>query len=120
MENVNLNNYIQIGLLIITFVSLLSPVFVALINNHHNYKIKKLEISSSTKQEVLKQFALSVNLEFVTKSYKASFRQDLNLLYVYFDVNDKLVNKLLNTDYENVNDFQNDVIKLMKDLSKQL
>lgn len=120
MQENSINDYIQIGLLIITFVSLLSPVLVAIINNQHNYKIKKLELSSVAKQEVLKQFALSVNLEFITKSYKAKFRQDLNLLYVYFDVNDKLVNKLLSTDYKNVKDFQDDVIKLMKDLSKQI
>lgn len=120
MQDISFNDYVQIGLLIITVISLLSPIAVAIINNYHNYRVKKLEINSGVKQEILKNFALSVNMEFITKSYKAKFRQDLNLLYVYFDVNDKLVNKILNTDYKNAKEFQDDVIKLMKELSKQI
>lgn len=120
MDNISISDYIQIGLLLITIISLLSPILVAIINNSYNYKVKKLELNSQAKQDILKNFALSVNMEFITKSYKAKFRQDLNLLYIYFDVDDKLVNKILNTDYKNVKDFQNDVTKLMKDLSKQI
>lgn len=120
MDNVSIADYTQLGLFIITIISLLSPIAVALINNSHNYKIKELELSNQVKQEILKNFALSVNMEFATNSFKAKFRQDLNLLYVYFKVNDRLVNKILETDYKNVKDFQNDVTKLMKDLAKQI
>lgn len=120
MNDISISDYIQIGLLIITIISLISLIIVALINNSHNYKIKKLESNNQIKQEILKNFALSVNMEFASNSFKAKFRQDLNLLYIYFKVNDKLVNKILDTDYNNVKDFQTDVTKLMKELAKQI
>lgn len=105
---------------IIAAASFLSPVIVTLINNHHDYKIKKLEFDSKIKQEVLSKFALTVTKEFGSPFVHNDFQESLNLLYVYFDVDDKLINNILYKEHDNINDFQKDVTKFMKYLSKQI
>lgn len=105
---------------IIAVTSILSPVIVTLINTHHNYKIRRLEIDSKIKQEVLSNFAKSINDNFSSKFVSTDFHKDLNLLFVYFDVDEKLVERIISTDYTDVLKFQKDVTKLMKSLSKQI
>lgn len=120
MNNDVIANYIQIGLLIITFASVFSPVIVTILNNLHDTKIRKLELNSKTKQDVLNQFSKSVIKEFNSNFINHDFRNALNMLYVYFDVDDKLIENITSGKHKNVNEFQNDVTKLMKKLSKQI
>lgn len=105
---------------IIAVASFMSPVIVTLLNNRHNYKVKKLEIDSKVKQDVLSQFSLTVTKEFKNKLVHDDFQQSLNLLYVYFDVDDDLINKITTTNYQDLHQFQKDVTKLMISLSKQI
>ena len=105
---------------IIALTSLASPIITTIINNKHNLKLKKLEYNSSIKQEILKNFASSINSLFCEQYFDSEFHKDLNLLYIYFDVDETLLNKIINTTYTNSKDFQKDVSELMKSLSKQI
>lgn len=120
MKDLTIDNYIQIGLLIITITSVFSPVIVTLLNNIHDTKIKKLELNSAVKKEVLSEFALHVSRQFNSEFVNEHFRKSLNLLYVYFDVDDDLINQLLENKFSHINQFQSVVTSLMKKLSKQI
>ena len=98
---------------IIAVASILSPVFVTLLNNNHDYKVRKLDIDSKIKQEV-------VTKEFNKTHLNYDFQESLNLLFVYFDVDDKLINNVINKQHSTLDFFQEDVTRLMKDLSKQI
>ena len=120
LKDLTIDNYIQIGLLIITITSVFSPVIVTLLNNIHDTKIKKLELNSAIKKEVLSEFALHVSRQFNSEFVNEHFRKSLNLLYVYFDVDDDLINQLLENKFSHINQFQSVVTSLMKKLSKQI
>ena len=119
-EKTNLSDWSNIGLLIITFVSIFAPVVVSIINNIHDSKVRKMEINSKIKQDVLYQFSKTIVKEFNPEYVNSDFRQALNLLNIYFNVDNHLVKKIITTKYENINDFQNDVTALMKKLSTQV
>lgn len=120
MSNDAINNYIQLGLLVISVASIISPVIVTLINNRHNYKVKKLESINNVKQQVLANFSKTIMKMYNSQYEHRDFHESLNLLYVYFTVDDVLINKILTSKYANIYDFQKDVSKLMKSLSKQI
>lgn len=105
---------------IIALTSLASPIITTIINNKHDLEIKKLEHNSNIKQEVLKNFALSINSLFNEQYFDAEFHKDLNLLYIYFDVDETLLNAIIVTKYTDWRVFQKDVALLMKSLSKQI
>lgn len=120
MSNAKIDNYIQFGLLIITIISIVSPVIVTIINNHHDYKVRISEYNSKIKQEILSEFCSSITKEFNSEYIHKDFYKNLNLLHIYFDVDDTLINKITTNTYDDINAFQKDVTKLMKLLSKQV
>ena len=105
---------------IIAVASFMSPVIVTLLNNRHDYKLRKLEVDSKIKQEVLSKFALTVTKNFKDNFVHDDFQESLNLLYVYFDIDDKLIDNIIVKKHNNLNDFQKDVNILMRNLSKQI
>lgn len=120
MDSSKIDNYIQFGLLIITLVSIFSPIIVTVLNNRYNYKIKKLETVCKIKQEVLSKFSKNVILMFGSNYLEQDFYESLNMLYIYFEVDDSLIAKIIANDYKDILEFQKDITKLMKALSKQL
>ena len=105
---------------VIAAASIFSPVIVTLLNNHHDYKVKKLENNSKIQQEILSNFTKYVEyLHGFTHISEATY-QYANLLYIYFDVNDELMDKLFNTKFPNHEEFRKAVMELIKDLSKQI
>ena len=41
---------------IVALAAIISPVLVALINNHHQYRMKKLELLTSQKEQVIRDY----------------------------------------------------------------
>ena len=115
-----IDNYIQLGLLVIAVASVFSPVIVTILNNHHNYKVKKLDSINTTKQEVLANFCKTIMKMFNSQYLHRDFYENLNLLYIYFNVDETLVNRIITEDYKDIHQYQKDVTKLMKSLSKQV
>lgn len=115
-----IDNYIQIGLLLIAIISIASPIIVSLITSWHDSNIKKLEIDSKIKQEVLKDFTDKVAYlnNYTVSSF--DFYKSLYLLNVYFDVDNDLIEQMAKTKYDDNISFQKDVNILMKKLSKQI
>lgn len=121
MENTfTIDNYIQIGLLIITFASIISPGIITVINNFHDTKVRRQELNSKIKQEVLNDFSQNINYLNGYKPIPIDFYKSLNLLNIYFDVDNKLIESIMNMDYEDNLLFQREVTLLMKKLSKQI
>ena len=121
MNTDKIDNYIQIGLLIIAFASVFSPVIVTIINSIHDTHIRKLENINRAKQDVLSEFSKNVTSLFGSQYFEAEFYQSLNKLYIYFNVDEKLINKLL-TEHKGMNniEFNKLVSQIIYDLSKQL
>nr|DAU67700.1 MAG TPA: hypothetical protein [Caudoviricetes sp.] len=121
MNTEKVDNYIQIGLLIIAFASVFSPVIVTIINSIHDTHLKKLENINKVKQEVLSEFSKNVTSLFGSQYYETEFYQSLNKVYIYFNVDEKLINKLI-TDASKMNnvEFNKLVNQVIRDLSKQL
>ena len=121
MNNLTIDNYIQIGLLIITIVSVLSPTIATIINSIHDTNIKKLEINSKIKQEILNSFAEKINYLNGYSSIALEFYKYLNLLNIYFDdVDNEFIEYIAKTQYKGDIAFQRDVNKLMQTLAKQV
>lgn len=124
-------DYIQLGLLIITFASVLSPILVSIIDNIFKIKIKNIDNYHIEKRKALNEFINSVikcintinlndkeiepNIEFLKSYYKAS-----NNLLLYFP-------KIDSKKFEKLNDsvrtgrrskILNDSESLIKELSK--
>ena len=121
MNTDKIDNYIQIGLLIIAFASVFSPVIVTIINSIHDTHVRKLENIDKAKQDVLSEFSKNVTSLFGSQYFEAEFYQSLNKLYIYFNVDEKLINKLL-TEHKGMNniEFNKLVSQIIYDLSKQL
>ncbi len=107
-------------LCIIALSAIVSPVLVAFLNNQHDYAIKKLDMIIKTKQEVLSDFASSAISNWGDIGVSTKFYNALNRLYIYFDVNEKLVKSITENKHNNIYEYQKDVAKLLKDLSKQI
>lgn len=120
MSDAEFANYINLGLLIITFTSTFAPVIVTIINNIHDTNVKRLESNNKFKHEILSNFSLSVTKNFSNHFVNNDFHRDLNLLYIYFNVDNNLINRIITHKYKDIYDFQNDVTKLMIKLSKQI
>lgn len=77
---------------IIALCAILSPVFTTLINNHHQTKIKKIEIYETAKQQALYEYiSASFNyISFKSTENEVKFFTTLNNLYIYFPKIDKM------------------------------
>ena len=119
--SLNTNELVQIGLLIIAIAGIISPVIVSVVNNIYNYRIQKLESISKVKQNILEKFSYYINQRYGCSTYdKDELFRYVNLLYIYFDVDDNLLFKILFSEYDKEELFQEDVRKFFKKLSKQV
>lgn len=119
ISNLNVSDYIQIGLLIIAFTTTLAPVIVTILSNIHNSRIRKLEIISEVQQKLLSEFSKQSTRHLNENYFVKEFYDSVNLLYAYFEVNDELLNNVINSK-GNVKTFQIAMSIFMKDLSKQI
>ncbi len=70
---------------IIALAAIISPVIVAILNNHHQFKMKKLEITSSQKFDVIEKYLASAGRVIELNSTRNSIEYESNkgLLYLY-------------------------------------
>ena len=115
-----IDNYIQIGLLIITLVSVVSPTIATILNNIHDTKIKKLQKDIDIKQEILREFSQNIVYLHGYETAGTEFYKYLNLLNIYFDVDNELLDHIMNTNYSSQKEFQKDVTKFIKKISIQV
>lgn len=113
-----IDNYIQLGLLILTAISLISPIIVTLMNHHYDFKIRKFEYSAKIKQEALSNFANHSMDRY--NDNKANFYAALAQLYAYFDIDDTKANQLLYDAYPSINIYHMAVIEFIKSVRDQL
>lgn len=107
-------------LCIISLSAIISPVLVAFLNNWHDYLIKKLENITKVKQDVLSKFANVAFNNWSSDGFNKDFYNALNLLYIYFDIDDELVSNIIENIPNNAVDYQEELAKFMKSLSKQI
>lgn len=71
---------------IIALCAILSPILTTLINNHHQSKMKKVEIYELAKQKALREYiSASFNyISFKNQENEVKFFTALNNLYIYF------------------------------------
>ena len=119
MNNFNISDYIQIGLLIIAFTTTFVPAIITVINNIHNSRMRKLEIISEIQQNLLSEFSKQSTRYLENNHFVREFYDSINLLYVYFEVDDKLLEDVINSKI-NRKTFQIAMANFMKDLSKQI
>ncbi len=106
---------------IIALCAIASPCLVTILNNRHNLKIRRLEINSKTKQEILENFAYYINqVHFCDTVDELELHKYANLLHIYFAFDEMLFEKILNRDYQFDVDFRLDVAKLLNQLAKQI
>ena len=117
--NFNISDYIQIGLLIIAFTTTFVPAIITVINNIHNSRMRKLEIISEIQQNLLSEFSKQSTRYLENNHFVREFYDSINLLYVYFEVDDKLLEDVINSK-TNRKTFQIAMANFMKDLSKQI
>lgn len=72
---------------ILLISSIVSPVITTLINNHHQTKLKKIDMYEEAKRKALSEFIecaqdYLLNLEYVEQSVK--YYSSLNRLFIYF------------------------------------
>ena len=103
---------------IIALSAIISPIIVAFLNNQHDYKIRKLDMIIKVKQEVLSDFAKNAINNFDTNSI--SFYASLNKLYIYFEINEKLLKDITEKQHNTIYEYQDAVAKFMKNLSEQI
>ena len=89
-------------------------------NNRHDYAVRKLEMITQVKQQALSKFADAALGNWGSGMASTSFYKSLNLLYAYFDVNDKLVKNITEVHHNHINEYQRAIANFIKDLSKQI
>lgn len=107
-------------LCIIALSAIISPVLVTFMNNSHDYAVRRLELITKNKQDILYNFSKAVNQDFKNNDNVLRLFQAINLLYIYFDVNDKLLEEITDNCSKKQQPFDEDVINFIKDLSKQI
>lgn len=126
MTDISLNDYIQIGLLIIAIISILSPIIVSIINNIYNYNVKKLDMYELQKREILQNF---INVAIECFKYDNDWRQNkefvksLYSLQLYFkSADDKLIKEINQAmeNYSDKNKFQTSFVIVISRLSKEI
>ena len=90
MTDISLNDYIQIGLLIIAIISILSPIIVSIINNIYNYNVKKLDMYELQKREILQNF---INVAIECFKYDNDWRQNKEFVKSLYSL--QLISNLL-------------------------
>lgn len=77
---------------ITAIIAILAPVFVAIINNHHQYKIKKMELEQKSyeqsvlhKREIFEKFLSAFNMVCQLRTVEAAYEYSscYSLVYIY-------------------------------------
>lgn len=85
----NFNNFMPS---ITAIVAILAPIFVAIINNHHQYRIKKMELEQKSyeqsvlhKREIFEKFLSAFNkaCQLQTKEAISEYSSCYSLVYIY-------------------------------------
>ena len=86
--NIDFSNLI---LAVVALISLISPIITTLINNHHQLKIKKIDMYETAKRKALQNFIISTEEYFSSNrdiEKLIQFNSSINELYIYFSIND--------------------------------
>lgn len=100
--------------------AIVSPIVTAIINNCHQTKIKKIEIYELSKQNSLTKFINDFSLYFSNPSdstIRNNALSSMHSLLIYFDIEDTLQLKILESFNQQKNKLLNEVII---ELSKQI
>ena len=122
--NIDLNVTLAIITIVISVIAFISPIAVAIINNKHSYKIKKLELLVNTKKKILCDF-VSITMSLIEDSVSVnSFYSSLNEVLIYFENADynklnKIPKMIENKQSINeINDYLNGIIIELLDNTK--
>lgn len=108
---------------ILGVAAIISPICVAIINNHYQLKLKQFESFELSQRKVLETFSQKSGEHFAKNNgYSTSdFLSSLYSLLPYFKISDKEIKSIISStaknDFENLN---NKVNELIIELSKQI
>lgn len=107
--------------------AIVSPIATALINNHYQLELKKLDMYEDEKRKALFEFIKSCETymlcnSLIPASIVSDYYSSVNRLCIYFDIKDfSLFDKLETTiKQHNVFNTNNELSKVVQDLSKQI
>lgn len=111
--------------IIIISVTAISPIIVAIINNCHQYNVKKLEVFELQKREALENF-ISTSIDAFNQDswkYNKEFMKSLYTLQLYFkNANSKLIKEIneLIASNKDIDKFKLTFVKVVTTLSKEI
>lgn len=99
------NEFTVIAALIAAVAAIVAPVFTAIINNHYQYKIRKLELTQKQKIEVIQRYAASCSNYMVACNAKArdEYYQSYGEVFLYTDKRSWSVIESIHNDIEKQN-----------------
>lgn len=111
---------------ILLISSIVSPVITTLINNHHQTKLKKIDMYEEAKRKALSEFIecaqdYLLNLEYVEQSVK--YYSSLNRLFIYFTDIDLTTFIPFDNACKNTDNYKvaiSELTKIVQFLSKQI
>lgn len=105
--------------IVIAVIALISPIITTLINNHHQTKLKKIDMYEEAKRKSLNDFINSASkLSGHYDNNIDNYHYSLGCLYIYFKEIPKEINDLEYKYHDDI--FFTDLIKIIKVLSKQI
>ncbi len=69
--------------ILLSIIAVISPLFVSIINNAHDTKIKKMELFEANRNKILSEF-IDATLNY--KKDKLNFYKALNRVYLFCDI----------------------------------
>lgn len=120
MKDLTMDNYIQLGLMLISVISIVSPIIVSVIDNIYQFKIKKFENYDLSKIKALETFAQNAGTH-IYAGVGSTEKELLNSLYgllPYFSISKEDLDKFshINSQEEYINSVQDLIFKLSKQL----
>ena len=110
---------------IIALIALVSPIITTLINNHYEFKNRKIDVYYSNQCKALDNFVkctLNYYGETLTWGEMSAYTTALNNLYIYFNnLDDSLFTQLDNARQKsNIKEYKQLLNIIVKELSKQI
>lgn len=120
MKDLNMDNYIQLGLMLISVISIVSPIIVSVIDNNYQFKIKKFENYDLSKIKALETFTQNAGTHIYAGAGSTA-KALLNSLYgllPYFSISKEDLDKFshINSQEEYINSVQDLIFKLSEQL----